>query len=83
MADDMDSRWGQAVAPIAQVDEGERLFMLRVFNWMALGVAFTGSSRALCRQFARRSGLCLQLLLCWLFGDSRPRTLCPTNHRHP
>ena len=43
MADDMDSRWGQAVAPIAQVDEGERLFMLRVFNWMALGVAFTGA----------------------------------------
>jgi FtsH-binding integral membrane protein len=43
MADDLQSRWGQEVAPIAEVDEGERLFMLRVFNWMALGVAFTGA----------------------------------------
>ena len=43
MADNTQSRWGQQVAPATAVDEGERLFMLRVFNWMALGVAFTGA----------------------------------------
>ncbi|MDA8030419.1 MAG: Bax inhibitor-1/YccA family protein, partial [Alphaproteobacteria bacterium] len=45
MSDQQPRQWGGAVAQPASdvINEGERAFMLRVFNWMALAVAFTGA----------------------------------------
>ncbi|MGR4001324.1 MAG: Bax inhibitor-1/YccA family protein [Alphaproteobacteria bacterium] len=45
MSEHQPPRWGQSIAKAAPdaVSEGERAFLLRVFNWMTLAVAFTGA----------------------------------------